>query len=96
MITQLNSSVNISFFGSRTGPRISGGRVRELARVDACPLQPLDGRREAPNNQWMAIRGADGTARSVRAIDELRRGKRASVIPSILKRLVQVSRYAAD
>jgi hypothetical protein len=26
---------------------ISGGRTRELARVDDRPLQPLDGRREA-------------------------------------------------
>jgi hypothetical protein len=30
------------FFGL-TGLRISGGRMRELARVDDRPLQPLDG-----------------------------------------------------
>jgi len=33
------------------------------------PLQPLDGRREAPGRQRMGIRSADGAARSVRAID---------------------------
>jgi len=32
-----------------TGLRISGGRTRELARVGDRPLQPLDGRREAPD-----------------------------------------------
>jgi hypothetical protein len=51
-----------------TGLRISGGRTRELARVDDCPLQPLDGRREAPDRKRVAIRNADGAARSVRAI----------------------------
>lgn len=31
-----------------TAPRISGGWTRELACVDYRPLQPFDGRREAP------------------------------------------------
>ncbi len=43
-----------------TGLRISGGRTRELARVDDRPLQPLDGRREAPDRKRMAIRSPDG------------------------------------
>ncbi len=38
--------------------------------MDDRPLQPLDGRREAPDRQRMAIRSADGAARSVRAIDQ--------------------------
>jgi len=46
---------------SPTVPRISGGRSRELARVADCPLHTLDGRRVAPDRQWMAIRGTDGT-----------------------------------
>jgi hypothetical protein len=36
--------------------------------VDACPLHPLDGRREAPDSKRVGIRNADGAARSVRAI----------------------------
>ncbi|MCS6804708.1 MAG: hypothetical protein RMM98_15670 [Acidobacteriota bacterium] len=51
-----------------TALRISGGRTRKLACVDARPLHPLDGRREAPDRKRMAIRSADGVARSVRAI----------------------------
>ena len=47
-----------------TALRISGGRTRELARVVDRPLQPLDGRREAPGRQRMAIRSPDGAARS--------------------------------
>jgi len=43
-----------------TGPRISGGRLRELAYVNACPLHTLDGRREALDRQRMSIRGPDG------------------------------------
>jgi len=43
--------------------RISGGRTRERARVDDRPLQPLDGRRRAPDRKRMAIRGSDGAAR---------------------------------
>jgi hypothetical protein len=50
------------------GLRISGGRTRELARVDDRPLQPLDGRREAPDRKRMLIRSPDGAAQSVRAI----------------------------
>ena len=56
---------------SSTGPRISGGWLRELARVNACPLHTLDGRRAAPNSQWMAIRGPDDAARSVRTITSI-------------------------
>jgi len=41
----------------------------ELAHQPNRPLHPLDGRREAPDRQRMAIRSADGAARSVRAID---------------------------
>jgi len=52
-----------------TGLRISGGRTRELARVDDRPLQPLDGRRGAPDRKRMSIRSPDGAAQSVRAID---------------------------
>jgi hypothetical protein len=51
-----------------TALRISSGRTRELARADGRLLQPLDGRREAPDIKWMVICSADGTARSVRAI----------------------------
>ena len=36
-----------------TGPRISGGGRRELARDDRSPLHPLDGRREAPDRLRM-------------------------------------------
>jgi len=42
--------------------------MRELACVDDWPLHPLDGRREAPDRKLVAIRNADGAARSVRAI----------------------------
>jgi len=52
-----------------TALRISGGRTRELARVDDRPLQPLDGWRKAPDRKRMGIRSADGTARTVRAIN---------------------------
>jgi len=38
-------------------------------RVEDRPLQPLDGRREAPVRKRMVIRSTDGAARSVRAID---------------------------
>ena len=47
--------------------------MRELARVDDRPLQPLDGRREAPDRKRMIIRSPDGAARSVRAIDKAHR-----------------------
>jgi hypothetical protein len=47
-----------------TGLRISGGRTRERARVDGRPLQPFDGRREAPDRKRMAIRSPDGAAAS--------------------------------
>jgi hypothetical protein len=36
--------------------------MRELARVDDRPLQPLDGRREAPDRKRMIIRSPDGAA----------------------------------
>jgi hypothetical protein len=39
--------------GQLTGPWISGGGRRELARDDRSPLHPLDGRREAPDRRWM-------------------------------------------
>jgi hypothetical protein len=42
---------------SASGPRISGGRRSELARTGVCPLHPVDGRREAPDSNWMAILG---------------------------------------
>jgi len=69
MSTVENLLTGVNRFGHcLTALRISGGRTRELARVDDRPLQPLDGRREAPDRQRMAIRSADGAARSVRAI----------------------------
>ena len=40
----------------------------ELAHQPNRPLHPLDGRREAPDRKRMAIRSADGAARSVRAL----------------------------
>jgi len=53
-----------------TALRISGRRTRELARGGGCPLQPLDGlARQRRDRKRMAIRSADGSARSVRAID---------------------------
>jgi len=61
--------LNVSNFEDITGLRISGGRTRELARVDDRPLQPLDGRREAPDRKRMLIRSPDGAAQSVRAIN---------------------------
>jgi hypothetical protein len=51
-----------------TGLRISGERTRKRARVDDRPMQPLDGRRGAPDRKRMAIRSPVGVARSVRAI----------------------------
>ena len=36
--------------------------------MDDRPLQPLDGRREAPDRKRMLVRSPDGAARSVRAI----------------------------
>jgi hypothetical protein len=39
------------------GPRISGGRRSELTRAGVCPLHPVDGRRNAPDSNWMAILG---------------------------------------
>jgi len=51
-----------------TERRISGGRTYELASADNYPLHPLDGLREAPDRKRVAIRNADGAARSVRAI----------------------------
>ncbi|MCK5601458.1 hypothetical protein KAR91_06310, partial [Candidatus Pacearchaeota archaeon] len=54
--------------GCLTALRISGGRMRELAREDDRPLHPLDGRRFAPDRMRMGIRSDDGVARSVRAI----------------------------
>jgi hypothetical protein len=67
----------IPFLGCLTALRISSGRTRELARADGRLLQPLDGRREAPDIKWMVICSADGTARSVRAICAVeRRGVR--------------------
>ena len=59
----LLSGVN-RFSHCLTGLRISGGRTRERARVDDRPLQPLDGRREAPDRKRMAIRSPDGAAAS--------------------------------
>ncbi len=38
--------------------------------MDDCPLQPRDGRREAPDRKRMVIRSPDGAARRVRAIGE--------------------------
>jgi hypothetical protein len=53
-----------------TALRISGRRTRELARGGGCPLQPLDGlARQRRDRKRMAIRSADGSARSVRAIN---------------------------
>ena len=43
-------------FVQPTGLRISGGRTRELARVDGRTLQPLDGRRDSAGQR------ADGNA----------------------------------
>ena len=75
----------------RTAPRISGGRTREFARVGGRPLKPRDSRRVAPSSMRMVIRGADGAARSVRAIVWLQaRGDRVA-----LKAVVERSRYAA-
>jgi len=34
--------------------------MHELARVDEGPLQPFDGRREAPDRKRVASRNADG------------------------------------
>jgi len=39
--------------------------------VDDRPLQPLDGRREAPDRKRMSIRSPVGAARSVRAIAKI-------------------------
>jgi len=53
-----------------TALRISGRRTRELARGGGCPLQPLDGlARQRRDRKRMVIRSADGSARSVRAIN---------------------------
>ncbi len=70
-----NLLMGVNRFGHcLTGLRISGERTPELARVDGRPLQPLDGRREAPDRKRMLIRSPDGAARSVRAIDLNQRG----------------------
>ncbi|TAL41249.1 MAG: hypothetical protein EPN89_19290 [Methylovulum sp.] len=57
--------------GKLTWRRVSGGRTRERARVDGRPLQPRDGRREAPDRKLVVIRNADGGTRSVRDIVEV-------------------------
>ncbi|MFH1218901.1 MAG: hypothetical protein V1694_00405, partial [Candidatus Eisenbacteria bacterium] len=46
-------------------------REGTLACLTERQLHPLDGRREAPDRERMAIRSPDGAARSVRAIDAL-------------------------
>jgi len=43
-----------------TALRISGRRTRERTRVDDRPLQPRDGRREAPDRKRVVFRSADG------------------------------------
>ena len=50
--------------------RISGGRTRELARVDDCPLQPLDGQARSAGQKADGNPQRDDAARSVRAIGE--------------------------
>ena len=62
--------------GALTALRISGGRSRELARGDDRTLQPLDGRRKAPDRERMEIRSADGAALSRSALQ---------LTPSIIK-----------
>jgi len=58
-------------FARPTALRISGRRTRELARRGGCPLQPFDGlARQRRDRKRMEIRSADGSARSVRAIDQ--------------------------
>jgi len=53
-----------------TALRISGRRTRELARGGGCPLQPLDGlAHQRRDRKRMVISSADGSARSVRAIN---------------------------
>jgi hypothetical protein len=48
-----------------TGPRISGGRTGELARMAERPLHALVRGREAPEIKRMVIRNAVRGARSV-------------------------------
>ena len=50
---------------------MSGGGRSELARFDRGPLQPLDGRREAPDRKWMAIRSSMERRVSARSIVKL-------------------------
>jgi len=57
-------------FACLTALRISGRRTRELARGGGCPLQPLDGlAHQRRDRKRMVISSADGSARSVRAIN---------------------------
>src|SRR5574337_219648 len=50
------SQGHVESFKSRlTALRITGGRTHERARVDDCPLHPLDGRREALNRKRVVI-----------------------------------------
>lgn len=66
----MNVNQLVPFIGveKETGLRVSGGRMREHARVDDWPLQPRDGRRETPDKQRIANRHSDGADASRRAI----------------------------
>ncbi len=48
--------------GQLTGLQISGRSGCELVRRSDCPLNPLDGRYEAPDRKRMAICSPDGAA----------------------------------
>jgi hypothetical protein len=60
--------MNTNYPRSLTPLPISRRRTRKRARVNDCPLHPLDGWREAPNRKRVAIRNTDGAVRNVRAI----------------------------
>ena len=43
-----------------SGLRLNGGQRREFIRGEARPFLPLDGRRGAPDRQWLKSRSPDG------------------------------------